>query len=320
MTAIAVGAEAVRSNPNRVPHWRWLRAVQIDAGGPQAARQRDGAKGYEWIRRALRHKRRTERSGNMPGAVYGLLERDSNVFWAHSIWADDRAATRWSIEARILAGETDEEIADKLGTVPGVIEAFEGLFFDVRDKMAHTDYVSAVVLTAAVMRGLQERQHDLLWKLLGYHGGPHVLNAVISKFTKTPRPEGAENVSGFFQDFAVNTMKYKAAVAALTVQTNSHTQMAIIEAFVKYVEIERTTENAAKAQSSIMENIGAMLSSIPFKVGTTIDSETVKVLPFDKNATELRNDELMIINTGGTLPNHQEIQDLRFPENKDAPT
>jgi hypothetical protein len=120
-------------------------------------------------------------------------------------------------------------------------------------------------------------------------------------------------VSGFFQDFAISAMKYKAAIATLTVQINTHTPLALIDSFVKYVEIERTTENATKAHSTIVENIGAMLSSLPFKVGTKLDSDTLKMLPFDNGAAELRNDELMVLSTGGALKNKQAIEDLHFP-------
>jgi hypothetical protein len=108
-------------------------------------------------------------------------------------------------------------------------------------------------------------------------------------------------------------MKYKAALAALTVQANTHTQLPLIDSFVKYVEIERTTENATKAQSTIVENIGAMLTSLPFRVGTKLDSEPIKMLPFDSGAAELNNAEMMVIATGGKLNNQQTIEQLNFP-------
>jgi hypothetical protein len=147
-----------------------------------------------------------------------------------------------------------------------------------------------------------------------------VLNAVINKFTATKRPDTPDEVSGFFQDFAINTMKYKAALATLTVQINTHTQLALIDSFVKYVEIERTTESASKAHGTIVENIGAMLAALPFKVATKLDSAAIKMLPFDDGAAELRNDELMTLATGGALTNKTEIQGLHFPETNNAGT
>jgi hypothetical protein len=302
-----------KDSPRRAPNWRWLRAVQIDSGGPKATRTLDGPDGFAWIRRAVRLKRHFEQSQNDHGALYALIQRDSDLFWAHALWAEEKAPTRWAIEARILAGQTDEEIAQTVGTTPGVIDAYTNTFFDVRKKMLHTDYVVNVIMGDAVTRGLQERHYDLLWKLLGFQGGPHVLNAVINRFTPVNKPDAPEGVSGFFQDFAIATMKYKAALAALTVQANTHTQLPLIDSFVKYVEIERTTENATKAQSTIVENIGAMLTALPFRVGTKLDSEPIKMLPFDSGAAELNNAEMMVIATGGKLNNQQTIEQLNFP-------
>lgn len=307
---------AFKDNPKRAPHWRWLRAMQIDGGGYKASRAIDGPDGYRWIRRALRMKRRYELAGNRPPSLYGLMALDREMFWAYTLWLEEKQPTRWMIEARVLAGETDEEIAAKLGTAPEIITAYIDVFFDVREKLGNLDYVCGTVMGDAVTRGLQERHYDLLWKMLGYTGGPHVLDATMRKSLPIQKPGQADQVGAFFQDFAINTMKYKAALSALTVQINTHTQLSLIDSFVKYVEIERNTENAAKAQTSIVDNIGEMLKALPFKIGTKVDAEAVKVLPYDANAAELRNDELMIAAAGGDLPHKLDLQQLNFPEKK----
>jgi hypothetical protein len=304
---------AFRDNPCRAPHWKWLRAQEIDGEGPRATRALDGEDGFTWIRRASRLKRHYERAGNRRAALYALILRDKELFWAHSIWLADKNPVRWGIEARVLAGETDEEIAAKIGTDPGVISAYVKTFFDVRDRLQNLDYVQNVIMADAVTRGLQERHYDLLWKLLAYKGGPHVLDAVIGRGTAVERPNHADGVGDFFQDFAISSMKYKAALASLTVQINTHTQLPLIESFVKYVEIERNSENAMKAQASIVDNIGVMLTSLPFKIGTKLDAEGVKMLPFDNGAAELRGDEMMVIAAGGQIANTADIQKLNFP-------
>lgn len=304
---------AFRHSPLRAPHWKWLRAQEIDAGGQKATRAIDGEDGFTWIRRASRLKRHYERAQNKPSAIYALLIRDKDLFWAHSIWLADKKPTRWGIEARVLAGETDAEIAEKIGTETEVISAYVNVFFDVRDKLRNLDYVQNVIMADSVTRGLQERHYDLLWKLLGYKGGAHVLDAVIGRGTSVERPESSDSVGTFFQDFAISSMKYKAALASLTVQINTHTQLPLIESFVKYVEIERNTENAMKAQTSIVDNIGVMLTSLPFKIGTKLDSEGAKMLPFDNGSAELRGDEMMVIAAGGQLDNTADIQKLNFP-------
>jgi hypothetical protein len=298
----------------RFPHWRWARACEIDAGGQKTTRRLDGPEGFTWIRRALRTKRRVERAAGRQDALYNVMLRDPDMFWAYSIWSEDKNQMRWALEARVLAGETDEAIAEKMGTEVGVVEAYINVFFDVREKLNRPDYIQGVILADAVTRGLSERHYDLLWKMIGLQGGEYALDAAINRGPSVPKPTSADEVGGFLQDFAINTMKYKAALAAVTIPVNSHTQLPLIEAFVKYVEIERTTDNATKAQHSIIDNIGQMLVGLPFKVGTKLDSEGSKMLPFDGQAAELRGDEMMILAAGGTLDaSAEEISKLDFP-------
>lgn len=298
----------------RFPHWRWARACEIDAGGHKTTRRLDGPEGFMWIRRALKTKRRVERAAGRQDALYAAMLRDPEMFWAYSIWAEDKNQMRWALEARVLAQETDEAIAEKMGSEPGIVNAYINVFFDVREKLHRPDYVQTVILGDAVTRGLNERHYDLLWKMMALQGGEFALDAAINRGPSVAKPTSADEVGGFLQDFAINTMKYKAALAAVTIPVNSHTQLPLIEAFVKYVEIERTTDNATKAQHSIIDNIGQMLVGLPFKVGTKLDSEGAKMLPFDGQAAELRGDEMMIIATGGTLDaSAEEISKLDFP-------
>lgn len=306
--------DAYRDNPMRPPHWRWQRAAEIDGGGFRASRALDGPDGFQWIRRALRMKRRYAAAGNQSAALYALMVYDRDMYWAYRIWLDDKKPTRWGIEARLVAGEPYAQIAEKLGADPGVIEAYANVFFDVGEKLDKIDYVVNVIMADAVSRGLQERHYDLLWKMVAFKGGQHALDAIISKSLPTQKPENADQVAGFFQDFAVNTMKYKAALSALTVPVNTHTQLSLIDSFVKYVEVERTTENAMKAQVSIVDNIGAMLGAMQFTVGTKLEAADIKVLPFDDNAAELRSGELLTLAAGGKLENTTDLQKLNFPE------
>lgn len=303
----------LKDNPMRSANWRWLRAMQVDVGGQKPSRVMDGPDGFAWIRRAVRLKRRHALAANSPDALYGLARLDSPLFWAHSIWSDEKAPTRWAIEAHILARESDEEIAKKVGCSPETINAYEAVFFNVREKLDNIEYVANVVMGEAVARGITERQYDLLWKLFGYRGGPHVLDAMITKFTLVRRPQKADEVSQFFQESTIHSMRHKAAIAALTVPINTHTQLPIIESYAKYIEIERASENSEKAQAGIVANIGAMLTALPFKIGTKLDAAGDKMVPFDNNAAELRSDELMIVSAGGKLKNQPTLEELKFP-------
>jgi hypothetical protein len=304
-----------RQSPVRAPHWRWLRAAQIERGGRRSSRALDGPHGVEAIRRAVRLRRHLSRVGTSSDghADYAMMLHDGPMYWAHDIWTEDKKPTRWAIEARVVAGESDEEIAHKLGTDVEVINAYTTTFYDVRDKLENVDYVVNVILGDAVSRGLSERHYDLLWKMVAYQGGTHALTAVMTRFIPAERPKTSEDVANFFQEAAINCVKYKAALATMTVPINTHTQLELINSFVKYVEVERTTENSTKAQMSIMDNIGAMLKSMPLTIGTKLESKKVKLGAYDEGAAELRGDEIIVAASGAAVPDADTIQNLKFP-------
>ena len=263
MSSLSIAAD----NPFRPANWRWQRAREIcDGVGLPTTRRRDEPMGYKWINRAVKFLGefdacRTDRQKQI------LAERRPAIFWAYWAWEHNAQPQKHSIEAHILARDDDFEIGYRTGMSPDYIEAYEALFFHVRDKLQHRHYILNVVMGAAVHRGLSEREYDLLWKLYGYFLGPYVLDAMESKFSSpvwcgTPEATGAAVL-----DDAIGTLKLKAAIAAKTVPVNQHTQLALMEQFTKFVEVERNTDSAGKAQEQILDHIQAMMTTLPFNIG-----------------------------------------------------
>ena len=306
--------ELLKCNPwQPVDAW-WQRAVGIlDDGDPQATPNRDTGRGSGWIKRAQRYLSALREAETYHEQVQVLVDFTA-IYWAHRIHqaTDNSRPIRWAIEARILARETNEQIAQKNGCSADTIDAYEALFFNVHDRLDCRDYILNSVLGQAAVHGLQTRDNDLVWKLLGYLGGPYVLDVVMARFPHGSPVRSPDGVASFFQDLAINTMKQKAALAALTVPVESHTQMQLLEAFVKYVEIERTTDSAGSTQDQIQDGLHELIKSLPY---ATIGVSNMKKLPeFDKGAAELRTDELMLASVGYKIPGIDLLQNLKFPE------
>src|ERR1700733_714102 len=208
--------ESMAQNPCRVPDWRWLRAQDIFHGGPPATVRLDGATSATLIHRAARFFKALQGCDCEERQMKLAWERP-DMFWAHYLYDQPDHPMRWSIEARILAGESDREIARRIGCSEEIIQIYEALFFNVRDKLNPKDYIFNVVLKDAVLRGLREREKDLLWKLVAYTGGSYMLDAVINPLV-TPRwIYSSEEILEFFQESAINVIKKKTAIAALSI-------------------------------------------------------------------------------------------------------
>ncbi len=270
----------LQSNAWRPVDAWWQRAVRIlDGAEPVATPRRDSGRGSGWIKKAQRFRYAIQQATTDHERME-VMAAHPTIYWA--AWIHEQAATSnraipWAIEARILARQSDAEIGQTNGCWPQYIEAYEALFFNVRDRMDNRDFVLQSVLTPAFSRGFEAAEAGSLWKLFGYLGGPHVLDAMMSGFPGVSQVKRPEGISSFFQDLAINSMKQKAAVASMSMPVGSGTYRHLLEAFVKCVEIERTTDSAGTAQDQIQNGLQNLLESFPF---LTIDAENAKRMPF----------------------------------------
>ncbi len=305
------------NNPFRPADWRWQRAKEIHEGeGPMASRRRDGLQGNKWIRRAVDYLT-AEAAATSDAQRVALADGYTDIFWAVWAWQAQANPQRHSIEAHLLARETNYEIGYRCGVAPSVVEAYEALFFNVREKLHHRQYILNCVMGPAIHRGLSEREYDLLWKLYGYFLGPYIVDALESKFSNPVWCGTPEAVGAAVLDDAIGTLKLKAAIAAKTVPVNQHTQLALMEQFTKFVEVERNTDSAGQAQEQILDHIAAMMTTLPFNVGGR-DPRGAQmaynpIQDFEKTAIELTYEETMRLSVNQPIANADMLRKLSFP-------
>jgi len=248
-----------------------------------------------------------------------LSERWPEIFWAHWAWSSETNPQKFSIEAHILSRENDFEIGYRCGMPPEYVEAYEALFFNAREKLQHPQYVINCIIGPAIHRGISEREYDLLWKLYGYFLGPHVLMALESKFSNPSWCGTPDGVGASILDDAIGTLKLKAALAAKTVPVNQHTQLALMEQFTKFVEVERNTDSAGKAQEAILDHIQAMMTSLPFNIGgrdprnNNLMIDRGPLEPFEQSAIELTYEETLRVSVRQPIANAETLKQLAFP-------
>ena len=173
------------------------------------------------------------------------------------------------------------------------------------------------VFAESVSRGLTGRDFDLLWKLAGYLCGPTMLDLMINPLGNVQRASSPDGAARCFGDIAASLLKKKAAFAAITVPVNEQTQMNLINAFTKLVEIERNSDSPGQANDQILQGIDAMMASLPFAVATEregLAQQPPGVAEFDHTAVELRSDELIFVAAGGSLRNAELLKQLSFPQ------
>jgi hypothetical protein len=93
--------------------------------------------------------------------------------------------TRWQLEARILAGQSYEEIASKCAVPRETVALYEAVFFDVSNCLDSWMYILFQVVGLYAEPGLEDV--GTLLKFYGYRAGPLVLDEII-KVVTNPLP------------------------------------------------------------------------------------------------------------------------------------
>lgn len=315
-----------RMNPARPPDWVWKRAQGILAGTePAPSRKWDKDAGYGYIKQAIKFIQKREAVTTIDDE-YELAFSMPDLFWSYNMFGDTTNIIRYSIEAHVLAGSSDNEIAMRVNLAPSVVRAYCNLFFDVRDRMQCRQWVVHSIIGISVHNGLAEREYDLLWKLYGLMMGPHTLDVLELKFINPNRPNSPDMVGNAIEDDVVSTMKLKASLAAKGVSASNATYGMLLDRFTRFVEIERNSDTQGQAQSSILQNVEHILTNMPFRVGnqrsTTRGSVTVvgqqtELEEFESTAVELTYEETLQSAAGQSLRDANALRQIRFPSDEE---
>lgn len=309
--------EIAENNPSRDPAWRWKRAQAIiNNDGLPTTRRRDGVLGYKWINRAKNFLREYSQCVTDTQRA-ALSERRPEIFWAYRTFIEE-SPKKAAIEAQILARSDDYAIGFRAGLPPSVVEAYEALFFNVREKLHHRGYILHTVIGPAMQRSMTERDYGVLWKLYGYFLGPYIVDAMESKFSNPAWCGTPDAVGSAVIDDAIGTLKLKAAIAAKTVGVSQQTQLALMETFTKFIEVERNTDSSGKAQEQILDHIAAMMTTLPFSVGgRTAQGERITptlLSKFERTPVELTYEETMRLSVNQPIMHTDILEKLTYPD------
>lgn len=262
-----------------------------------------------------------------------LMEREPGIYHAYLVRrpaeTQEGSIQRWSLEARLLTNESDDDIADKIGCTPTIIEWYERLFFNVREKLRARDYIMTTVIGPAVHTGMTDRDYDILWKVFGYIYGPIVLDAFMTTSTSIGSlVETGEEVNDRFDVDISATIRRKAMICARTYVLNGFTQEGMMNIYSRFRELEQAKDSGGQAKDTFMNTIQVVINKMPWSNGDGImrpDLPDVSrpldqklLCDYDTGRAELRTDELLAVAAGRDLSDRASLQDMKYPEPANA--
>jgi hypothetical protein len=142
----------------------------------------------DWVRRAGQFLRARRRCPNEI-ARHRLADQVPDLAGAVQLHEQPDPFLQWEVEARLLAGETCDQIAAKCGLAAEAVAAYHALFFHVQDRLGASSYIIHTVLGPKIHDGLTEADVDVILKLFGYRGGPTCWTGSSGiSVTRTRRP------------------------------------------------------------------------------------------------------------------------------------
>lgn len=204
-------------NPQRPVEWRWHRAgLAVDGRMPASRRRAD-----YWVRRAVRFRQRLaadevdgdelhESDPAMYAAVLLYQQRGENPGFGSGLSVANQ------LECRVLAGQEPPQAAALLGVPETTLEAYERLFFDVRDRLHEKAWIHAVVLGQEYSPNDRGPGAARFWS---YKGGVSVAEEMLGLVDGLPTPRTCAAVPGFFEDAGVRITHRRSANTLLQINT-----------------------------------------------------------------------------------------------------
>jgi hypothetical protein len=306
----------------RRPDWRWERVSKLASQEPIPGRC--GRFDDDFVRGArnyiLKWRPRTEEEREI------LFYENHGMHLAYQMFEEQTETPDAALflQGRLLAGMDYDTIAQVMHTHPAMIEWYDALFFNVTDRLRARDWITDRVLMPAMMANfgmfhdkdvdtppspwqnqvIARPFKDASLKMFAYFGGPVVCEYMISGFQQGKVCQSPDGLAEWMDGHWAMTIRARSAQAARTFEINKFNVMELFQTHARIMEIEKSSDALDQKRTVIERHVGALIGELQGVWGIGDDDtalEGTDVPKYDASAAELRDDELLLVSSGGKL-------------------
>lgn len=282
-----------RDNPFRPVDWRWQTVKYLQEHGLRLTKSYSDS----WLAKARRFVDEQQRASD-DLQQFEVAARYPAIYGAFRIYKTTTVkSAKYELEARLLASEPVPQIADKTGITEATVAAYAELFFDVAPKLKNPGYIAHVVLGPSAIKGISEREPDVIWKMFGYWCGPVVLDLLIYRFKQPCKAESPQAIAALMADDIREQLLLKTMIAVRSLNINWQTQTEVLNTYLRMLELERTAGGGDGGSESMKSGIQGLLESLPWTRDAALAAKQ-SLVEFHDNGVELRADELLLTAAG----------------------
>lgn len=204
----------------------------------------------------------------------------------------------------------DAELSVYTGVPMKAIRAYKELFFDVEDKINQKSYIEHYVIGSDI-QNLQEDNYETIWKLFGYHLGPKVLQAIVSRTVNPRYCQSADSVNASLKEDIMGSFQIACAVASKHPAGGTAATKHLTGLFAKFMEVDKM-EDLSSSSNQLIEHIKALIGSLQFTVGGTYPSDNPMQL-YHGSSCEPTLEDLIEISAKGKSEAMDEASGIKYP-------
>jgi hypothetical protein len=292
------------SSPLRPLDARWRLADVLIRQGVHPPRRRWCD---PWTRRALRFLRHAARFGGP--AHPKVVRKDPALAGALDLRSGPDLLSRLAVEARSLAGLSDEVIARR-GALPAeVVTVYEAVFFNVRHRLDAADSILFTAIGPRLYAEDGEPAPDVVVKLLAFLGGPLVADALLGLIdVRSGRSTSCRDTAPDRRLAAL----FEMTLAVQAVPVDERTASMLLRLNARMAEIERTRE--AESADAVSQSVATTEIEVAIKAeryescspparevrapGTAAACDRDETVPLGFDLADLRHPECRLRATG----------------------
>jgi len=160
------------------------------------------------------------------------------------------------VEARLLAGQTDEEIAARCRLSPAAVGWYEAGLFHVRDHLDSPDWVVARVIGTTFPTG----DDGPVLKHFAYLGGPTVLDLVLAVVLGRPLPTAVTATFGRARSYREHRLRFLVQFNVSILRATTAAEcVRLIDEYERARRIDRLRTDVPPALNSDLRSCRAVL-------------------------------------------------------------
>jgi hypothetical protein len=248
-----------RLNPFTKPHWRWTRACWMAKHYPRASPRLDDAdtRYTFWFLRCMgRCQSKRERAE--------VDEEFADRVAARQIHRNN-GNVRLELECRLLARQTDEQIAKIMSLPVLVVSMYERIFFDVRPRLHASDWIVKSAIGNRFVTETGQPNIGTIARQFSYFGGPVVLAMVLPRLLDgralSDAPLDLENQEDR------RTMRVRLLVQSMTMPKDWKTARELLKLWPHFMPYLSLLPEAPTWDGVLMDRVPALPKSVLHTVG-----------------------------------------------------